>query len=216
VTAIGRVEIGVSDLARSRVFYEELLGLRDGVVELVEVVDPLPSGWIADNTQRGVRHVGLLVDDTDAHAERLRGAGVQFMVEPFTAVGGGRIGFFPDPDGTQLELVQGRPGYHRTWSPELAAQELRELPAPGDPPRFDHVAVTVDDLDAAIALYGGFGIEVIGQLFQDDGRGYTLTFCDGLELFSFDAPTSANPRRDDPRRLGFRGVALRDGTALPV
>src|SRR5262249_34940242 len=136
----------------SRAFYEGLLGLRPGgPIELVEVGEGgAPSGWIADNRQRGIRHVGLLVDDTDVHAERLRAAGVRFMVEPFTGVGGGRIGFFPDPDGTQLELVQGRPRYHETWSPGLAARELGDLPAPGDPPRFDHVAITVADVDVSI------------------------------------------------------------------
>jgi catechol 2,3-dioxygenase-like lactoylglutathione lyase family enzyme len=218
MTAVGRVEIGVSDLERSRRFYEELLGLEPppaGVVELVEIPDGTPSGWVPDNAQRGIRHVGLKVADTDAHAERLRAAGVEFMIEPFTAVGGGRIAFFGDPDGTQLELVAGTPDYHRTWSDELAARERGELPGPDEAPRFDHVAITVEELDAAIPFYRDrFGIPVIGQLFQDGGR--TLTFFEGLELFSFDGPTSADPRRDDPRQLGFRGIWLRDGSPLPV
>jgi catechol 2,3-dioxygenase-like lactoylglutathione lyase family enzyme len=221
------VEIGVSDLTRSRAFYAELLRLRPlasdpgeqwldgggGRVRLVEVGETgTPSGWLADNAQCGIRHLGLKVADTDAHADRLRAAGVQFMVEPFTAVGGGRIAFFGDPDGTQLELVAGTPDYHRTWSEELAAQERGELPGPEEPPRFDHVAITVSDLDPAIAFYRELGIEVIGQLFHD---GFTLTFLEGLELFSFDHPTTENPWAPDPRRLGFRGVGLTSETLAP-
>jgi hypothetical protein len=37
-----------------------------------------------------------------------------------------------------------------------------------------------------------------------------------LELFSFDVPTSANPRRDGARQFGFQRVGLADGSPLTV
>jgi hypothetical protein len=58
------------------------------------------------------------------------------------------------------------------------------------------------------------GIEVIGQLFQDDGRGFTLTFLEELELFSFDVPTAEDPWTPDPKRLGFRALVGSNGTRI--
>jgi catechol 2,3-dioxygenase-like lactoylglutathione lyase family enzyme len=197
---IAGVEIGVRDLRAAEAFYGGLLGApADDRLRLVEVPDGRRGGWLDDDRQLGIRHLAFYVDDVDAEAERLRAAGVALDGEPMTATGDVRLAFFRDPDGTQLELLDGPPDYHRTWSAELAARERAALPAPGDGPRLAHLAVTVSDPDA-------FGGDVVGQLFLDDD-GMVITFLDGplpLELFSFpDGETLPEP---DTGELGLRAV----------
>jgi catechol 2,3-dioxygenase-like lactoylglutathione lyase family enzyme len=199
---IAGVEIGVRDLRAAEAFYGDLLGPpADDRVRLVELPGGHAGGWLDDDRQLGVRHLAFYVGDVDAEAVRLRAAGVPLDVEPMTATGDVRLAFFRDPDGTQLELLGGPPRYHRTWSPELAKRERAALPEPGDGPRLAHLAVTVPDLDAAIA-----DADVIGQLFLD-GDGMVITFLDGLvplELFSFpDGDVLPDPGSAE---LGLRAV----------
>ena len=173
---IGRVDIGVRDVAAAARFYGGLLGFADERVRLVE--GPGADGWIDDDHQLGNRHLGFYVGDVDAEAERLREAGVEFTIEPQDATGQVRLAFFRDPDGTVLELLSGPPLYHRTYSRELAARERASLPVPGDPPRLAHLAITVERPPED---------RLIGQLFLEDD-GMLITFVDGpvpLELFSF-------------------------------
>jgi catechol 2,3-dioxygenase-like lactoylglutathione lyase family enzyme len=219
--ALEYVEIGVSDIGRCARWYEEMLGLRPGgdAIRLVAAGDG-PSGWIDDNRQRGVRHIDFKVADVDAHAERLRRAGVEFTIEPMDATGDVRISFFFDPDGTLLELVGGAVQYHRTWSPQLAAADAAGLPGPHDPPRFDHVAVTVGDLDAALGFYRDrLGFEVVGQLFFEDEQEFVITYLQGgenvLELFSYGVPT-LEPWRMDGDRLGVRALGLAADPGVPA
>ena len=111
-----------SDLARSRGFYEDLLGLQpdpkrpllgfEGVwydvaenqqIHLMSLPDP-DAG-----TQRPVhggrdRHVALMVDDVKALAARLLAAGVAFTLSQ----SGRQALFCRDPDGNALEFVQAR------------------------------------------------------------------------------------------------------------
>ena len=180
---IRHVEIGVADLARSLDFYRDLLDLTPmdtsgegpGVawlsagsvlLKLVETGDGDLGGWVNDDLQRGIRHIGFKVGDVDLRAERVRDAGVPFTLPPLDAVGGVRIAFFQDPDGTHLEITDNYLRYHRVASPELAERErLAALSRPRTaPPVFDHVAVTSADLDAALAFYRDtLGYEVIGR-----------------------------------------------------
>ena len=195
---IAGVEIGVRDRRAAEAFYGGLLGLpADDRVRLVEVPAGRPGGWVDDDRQLGVRHLAFYVADVDAEAERLRAAGVQLDVEPMTATGDVRLAFFRDPDGAQLELLDGPPDYHRTWSAQLAERERAALPAAGEAPRLAHLAITVAEPPRD---------DVIGQLFlKDDGM--TITFVDRplpLELFSFpDGETLPEP---DPGELGLRAL----------
>jgi len=197
---IAGVEIGVRDLRAAETFYGDRRGASaDGRVRLVEAPGGRAAGWLADDRQLGVRHLAFYVADVDAEAERLRAAGVALDVEPMTATGDVRLAFFRDPDGTQLELLDGPPDYHRTFSPELAERERAALPGPGDGPRLAHLALTVPDPDA-------FDGDVVGQLFLD-GDGMLITFLDGplpLELFSF--PDGAVLPDPGPGELGLRAV----------
>jgi catechol 2,3-dioxygenase-like lactoylglutathione lyase family enzyme len=197
---IAGVEIGVRDLRAAEAFYGGLLGApADERLRLVEVPDGRRAGWIDDDRQLGLRHLAFYVADVDAEAERLRAAGVALDVEPMTATGDVRLAFFRDPDGTQLELLDGPPTYHRTLSAELAERERAALPGPGDGPRLAHLAVTVPDPEAVAG-------DVVGQLFLDDD-GMVITFLAGplpLELFSF--PDGAVLPDPGSGELGLRAV----------
>jgi len=50
--------------------------------------------------------MALRVTDFDAAYVKLKSAGVEFLGEPVTAVGGGRIISFRDPEGNELQIVQ--------------------------------------------------------------------------------------------------------------
>jgi catechol 2,3-dioxygenase-like lactoylglutathione lyase family enzyme len=228
---ISFVEVNVRDLDVSLDFYRSLLDLsplsppeRSGdrrramlaagpvAVRLTEVGRDAEAGdWVTDDLQRGFRHVGLKVDDVDARAARVRAAGVPFHLEPTDAVGGVRIAFFRDPDGLLLEFVQGNVEYHRVWNEGLVVAE-RGLPVPAAP-RFDHVAVTVEDLDRTLAFYReSLGFDVIGQLVHEaDPRGFLITYLGAvdtiLEVFSYTAEKSG-PSRPGDDTPGFRAVGF--------
>lgn len=177
---------------------------------------PGRSAWVNDDLQSGMRHIGLKVDDVDAWAERVRDRGVRFTVEPEDAFGGVRLCFFLDPDGAHLEFVQGNVNYNQVWTPELVARE-RAVPVPGSP-RFDHVAVSVRDLDATLAFYHDhLGFPVLGQLKEDNAdRGFMITFVQAgpgvMEIFSFSEPLQANSFSAAARAPGllYLGMGARD------
>ena len=207
----------VTDLPRSLDLYRGVLGLRpapggDGQggatarvtleshgrrIVLEPVVDPGASRWAGDDLQVGIRHVAFKVDSVDRWADRVREAGMRFTMEPRDAFGAVRICFFLDPDGAQLELVQGTVRYSHPGSEALIDAE-RATPVPATP-RFDHVAISVADRERAIGFYrSGAGAEVIGELFDlTEPRGFRITYLQAgpsvLEVFSFAVPTLPNP-----------------------
>jgi catechol 2,3-dioxygenase-like lactoylglutathione lyase family enzyme len=233
MSVMSHVEIGVRDLTRSQEFYGGLLGftpvaaqsgggtlvMQAGAarVKLVETgPNGTPSGWIADDLQCGFRHFGLKVDEVDSRIARLAEAGVEVRVPPLDAFGGVRLAFFADPDGAHLEFVSGPLQYQPLWSRELAAEEEASLHGDWDgAPRFDHVAVTVSDLDRALAYYRDtLGIPVVGQLDQRhcDERGFLITYFRAgstvIEIFSFDVDTTPSPWQPEPDLLGIRAIGI--------
>jgi catechol 2,3-dioxygenase-like lactoylglutathione lyase family enzyme len=230
---ITHVELGVANLERSVEFYSRLgfpvrstmdvdgrrvaiLGPGPAVLRLVEVgPDGRPSEWSTDDLQCGIRHFGMKVADVDGWASRLKAAGVPFAMEPFDAFGDVRIAFFFDPDGAYLELVQGYVRHNNLWSAELAQQEVDGDRGWDGSPRFDHIAITVPDLDEALAFYSdrlGFGR--IGQLVRPpDERGFLITNLRAgptttLEIFTFGAPTVRRSGAGEPDRLGLRAIGV--------
>jgi catechol 2,3-dioxygenase-like lactoylglutathione lyase family enzyme len=233
VPGIHHVELGARSLERSRDFYTGLLGLPEvpppvpstgrptawfaaqgALLQVVELGDVATTGaWADDDLQAGMRHVGLKIGDVDAGIRRLDAAGVEVLSAPADVLGGVRIAFFLDPDGSRLEYVQGSLDYQSIRSPDLAAAERAAVPERTDGPRFDHVGLTVADLDAALDHYcGTLGYQVIGDIRHvDDARGFLMTYLQAgggvLEVFSFDVPTRPAPTVD-PTDLGLRGVGL--------
>ena len=231
---IQNVIINSTDVARSVDFYTtfldaELVGeatAEHAVLDLVtatlelRAVPAADSTWVADDLQRGFRHVGFKVDHVDPRADVLKAAGVPFHLDPLNAEGGVRICFFYDPDGTLLELVEGDLQYAQVLDADGVAAE-RALGVP-DRPRFDHVAVTVGDRAATDAFYRPLGFSFIGTIEQpSDPRGFSIGYLKSgdtvLEVFTYEAGTTGRaPQLDVP---GFAYAELagdRPADATPV
>jgi glyoxylase I family protein len=101
----------VSDLAQSRRFYTELLGLRVLLEEKGYVRVGVPDGLhigmeVGKPWQIGAHGIemNLEVDDVDAWTRRLREAGIQIDQGPSDMPWGARHAFFQDPDGYRLSI----------------------------------------------------------------------------------------------------------------
>jgi catechol 2,3-dioxygenase-like lactoylglutathione lyase family enzyme len=234
--------VGVSDIERSLWFYCDVLGFSlvgstaltsvgkgrrprafhlvcpGGGIDLLTMGDSAAaSEWLWDDRQIGVRHIGMKVSNVDEWAERLRSVGAPIRVDPVDAVGNVRLAFFEDPDGANLEVVQGHIDYAKVWDHALvAAEEATGVPVPGSV-RFDHVAVSTTHLDATLTFYERlFGFAVIGQLFyEDDPRGLTITMLSAggakLEVFTFTTPTTKCPWEPGADFTGLRHVGIEVG-----
>lgn len=228
--AIESVLLNVTDIARSVEFYRRHL---DAVViasgddraeldlvtarlVLTRIEAPAASTWIGDDLQRGFRHVGFKVSDLDARVEALHEAQVPFHLEPIHAEGDVRITFFFDPDGTLLELVEGPLQYHEVYDRDAVEQDW----GLGDPerPRFDHVAETVDDLQATTDHYAQLGYLLMSGIHQpSDDRGFEINFLrsgdSSLEIFTYERAEKSvrAPQVDAP---GFVAVAF-EGESAP-
>jgi catechol 2,3-dioxygenase-like lactoylglutathione lyase family enzyme len=228
------VSISVSDINRSLDFYQGLLGLQvlghaqseDGLtahfldvgnghtLQLLSFKDAAkPGQWIPDDLQTGLRHIGFKVRDVDRMSARLNQANVHFTLDPLDATGGVRIAFFKDPDGTLLEILQNEIQYHVEGP---AKGSLPALTPKGDTLLFDHIAITVSDLDKALAFYEvRLGFPIIGKLIFNDKRGFMITYLKAetavLELFSFSVPTQLNRWNPDNTALGLKHFGFNVG-----
>ncbi len=114
--------VHITDWARARAFYEDVLGLR-----LVEEEKPFALVFDANGIMLrvtpGGEHkpapgtvLGWAVDDIAASVELLTAAGVEFLRYPglndsgplpiWTSPSGARVAWFHDPDGNVLSLTQ--------------------------------------------------------------------------------------------------------------
>jgi catechol 2,3-dioxygenase-like lactoylglutathione lyase family enzyme len=231
------VAVTVSDIHRSLAFYRDLLGFpalgrlyfggETGMVidfldignnALLEIfsfdnVAAKPSDFVYDDRQLGLRHMGFRVGSVDTVAARVRQAGVEFTLDPLDAVGGVRIAFFKDPDGTLVEIVEGELDYHLPGQARLpVAVPARGAPS-GSELTYDHVAVTVADLPRSLDFYKGvLGLPLLGQLDFKDDRGFRIAYLQlgnsVLELFAFAAPTISPVWNPDVTELGLKHIAL--------
>lgn len=218
------IVINVADVERSVDFYTRFLqavvigdrtaeradlDLVTARLELHRTQHPVASTWIGDDLQKGFRHIGFKVDRLDELVIELTAADVVFHLDPLDAEGDVRITFFFDPDGTLLELVQGDLQYHSV-ADQTGVDAERALGVP-DRPRFDHIAVTVDDFASAHQRYSSFGFEHLGTITQpNDPRGFQIDYLKGgdtvLEVFAYEsAKMSRAPQLDS---LGFVAAEL--------
>ena len=214
---IKNVVVNCTDVQRSVEYYTRFLELRiigeptaeyavlDAVTATVEL-RAVGNGrdrstWSPDDVQKGFRHVGFKVDRIDERAGVLKAAGVEFTMDPLDAEGKVRICFFYDPDGTLLEMVEGDLQYAAILDEDGVARE-RALGVP-ERPRFDHVAVTIEDRSATSEYYHEhYGFDFIGTIEQPhDDRGFSIGYLKGgdtvLEVFTYDVDkTSREPQLD--------------------
>ncbi len=113
-----------ADLDRSREFYQDILGLtlvsRDDFACVFDAAGTVLRVTAVPEPARAVYTVlGWEVPDITATASGLAGRGVTFLRYDvmsqdadgiWTAPGGARIAWFPDPDGNILSLTQYPPG----------------------------------------------------------------------------------------------------------
>ncbi len=134
------------------------------------------------------------------------------------------VRYIDNPDRVPPPVFAGDRPCHPVLAParEAEAQERARERAREHPPQpaphihgLDHVAVTVTDLDRALAFYQGvMGFRLLGHIdFPNDSRGRTLTHLDTgrgvLELVSFASdPAGAAPAVEDTR-AGMQHLALR-------
>jgi glyoxylase I family protein len=109
------VALRVTDYARARAFYTEVLELpvRGSIpgaeIEFLDIggtTIELMGGAAPEELGKpkaGLLHLAFEADNVDAAYEELCRRGVTFTVEPKT-VGDIRLAFFVDPDGNELEL----------------------------------------------------------------------------------------------------------------
>jgi catechol 2,3-dioxygenase-like lactoylglutathione lyase family enzyme len=78
----------------------------NSMLELMPIKHPGPSPRDLPRLCPGLRHFAIRVTDFDQAYARVKAAGVEFLFEPTTAVGGGRVVSFRDPDGNEVQIVQ--------------------------------------------------------------------------------------------------------------
>ncbi|MEQ9187630.1 MAG: VOC family protein [Cryomorphaceae bacterium] len=118
--------IPVREIVETRAFYKDVIGCREGrssdhwvdmdlyghqlVLHVSENLDRNPSSNPVDGHNVPVPHFGVVLIPTAWHelADRLRSAGIKFLIEPHTRFKG-EVGeqstlFFLDPSGNALEF----------------------------------------------------------------------------------------------------------------
>lgn len=125
-TRVWVAAVNVTDFDRALGFYRDLLGfpvrLEAREFGWMEVGPEEPLCKVGLNlihgeraSANGVTPTGIVldVDDMDAFARRLKGAGVRFTREPVKAPWGGVVADFLDPDGNEIEAVE-HPGHYES------------------------------------------------------------------------------------------------------
>jgi len=112
IKSVWSITLCVSDIERSKAFYENVLGLDK------KYKYPSYVGFQCGGIEIGLRpkerleigkdaaSIQFFVDDVDQTCAQLKAKGVEFAVEPHDEPWGGRQAKFRDPDGNILEITQ--------------------------------------------------------------------------------------------------------------
>ena len=152
ILGISHVGLKVSDVAASRAFYEEFLGLRELRVSGRQYVELRPG--LAPEEDR-LDHIALETDDVEGLRRYLAARGVGVPDRVIGDEAGARF-VVHDPDGHAVELVSPSP-------PDRRASEGRRDARVSD--HILHVGIIVGDVPSAVRFYG----DVLG--FSETWRG---------------------------------------------
>lgn len=100
-----RVIVSSDDSSAALIGYDDLSG-GGAVIEMMPAREAGPNSADVPRFSPGLRHLALRVSDFEKSLHLLKAAGVQFLGEPGTAMGGGRIVSFRDPEGNELQIVE--------------------------------------------------------------------------------------------------------------
>jgi lactoylglutathione lyase len=161
VFGVAHYSIFVSDLAKTRAFYEDFLGYEeaftlpkaDGTVQMAFVkINDRQYVELVNEPNKGegqLNHLGLYTDDVERMRLYLRSRGVKVPDQVVRSrVGNKKISVI-DPDGHVVEFVEYLPD-------SLIGQDTgKHMPATRISDRMMHVGILVGNLDAATNFYGG-------------------------------------------------------------
>jgi catechol 2,3-dioxygenase-like lactoylglutathione lyase family enzyme len=173
------------------------LGLGDAHLELIQYYEPrVDSHQQLEENDAGAAHVCFRVADIQAAHAALVADGVEVVREPFEVPEGEMGGYWilrlHDPDGFRIELFQ---------APGEGAEADAALPV--EPLAFDHIGLTVPDLERSVEWYTKlFGLgagpradgsgEVVSDLLEVPGTDLRAAFLEAgphkLELTEFRSP----------------------------
>jgi lactoylglutathione lyase len=175
ILGIAHLAVFVSDLAKARAFYQDLLGFEepftlpkpDGSVEIafIKIND---RQWIElfNRPTAGegqLNHIAVYTDDADRMRDYLAEQGVSVPERVAKGRTGNKNFMVKDPDGHNVEIVEYQPD---SWTARGAG---RHLPASRLSEQAIHVGILVGNLDAAMKFYNG----ILG--FQEFWRGSAAT-----------------------------------------
>jgi catechol 2,3-dioxygenase-like lactoylglutathione lyase family enzyme len=171
ILGVSHMALYVSDLQKSRWFYEDFLGFAepynlkrdDGTVRIafIKINDEQYIELFTDppRDQGQLNHIAFYTDSAEGMRAYLASQGVKVPEK----VGKGKIGNLnfniTDPDGHTVEIVQYEPD---SWTMQ---QQGKFLPDTRISTHIPHVGVTIGSLDPAMKFYGG----ILG--FQEFWRG---------------------------------------------
>jgi glyoxylase I family protein len=86
-----------------------IVGYGEGDGAMIELMPARDAGEMPAEIARfapGLRHLAFRVGNFDEAYAKLKAAGIEFLSEPGSALGGGRVVSFRDPEGNELQIVQ--------------------------------------------------------------------------------------------------------------
>ena len=161
VFGVAHYSIFVSDLAKTRAFYEDFLGYQeaftlpkpDGTVQMVFLkINDHQYVELVNEPNKGegqLNHLGLYTDDVERMRQYLASRGVK-VPDQITKnrIGNIKISVV-DPDGHTVEIVQYLPD---SWTGKDTGMHM---PATRISDRMMHAGILVGNLDDAAKFYGG-------------------------------------------------------------
>jgi catechol 2,3-dioxygenase-like lactoylglutathione lyase family enzyme len=112
IKSVWSITLCVSDIERSKRFYEQTLGLNKKYEYSSYVGFQCGGVEIGLRPKENLRigkdgiSIQFFVDNVDEAYSKLRDKGVEFTVKPHNEPWGGRQAGFQDPDGNMLELTE--------------------------------------------------------------------------------------------------------------